>query len=293
VTRRDVPRAGGGLVGWEGRSRSDGWFRVKAPPTEVVISASGMHGDYRANYQVERVAIDGRTWLRVVPGKRKLSYRELSLKPGAAVTRVDLYLKRRTQVVGRVVGPDGQPWRGASGGPPLDGERVQVALDWDKVQSRWRWLPFGAIGPDGSFIAGDLYPGVPVVLIVFDDYTEVGGAVRVTPEADRSAEVMIRLEPAARVTGRVLMPDGKPVPGASVGLARVSGPYGDSDADGRFDLPGGVPGLPCTVSVGIHSDTDRKLLFTGTSRTVDVAPGQQVVDVGDIVLAPWREPPPE
>jgi hypothetical protein len=289
VSRRDIPRSSPALVGQDGKTGPDGWFRAKAPPTKVIVSADGMRGDYRGVYRVERVVADGRTWLRVRPGGRKRSYQELSLKPGPGVTGITLYLKRCAVLTGRVIAPDGQAWRGASGGWPLDGERVQVALDWDKVQSRWYWLSGGVIRPDGSFVAGGLYPGVPVVLIVFDDYTEVGGALRVTPELDRSAEVVIWLQPTARVMGRVVMPNGEPVGDASVAVTHVAAAHGNTDAAGHFDLPGGIPGLLCTVSAQVRSDTDRKLLFSGVSKTVEVAPGQEVVDVGDITLAPRVE----
>ncbi len=154
-------------------------------------------------------------------------------------------------------------------------------------------MPSAAIMRDGAFTAYGLYPGVPVVLTVFDDYAEVGGAVRLTPELDRNPEVMIRLEPTARVIGRVLTPDGKPTKGASVYLSHVPLPGGTTGPEGRFDLPAGMPGLPCAVSARLWSSADRKLLLTGTSKTMEVASGQKVVDVGDIVLAPWKEPPPE
>ncbi len=293
VTRRDVPRPGGRMVGQDGKGGPDGRFRAKAPPTRVVISAAMEEGDYQADYHVERVVVDGRTRLRVVPDKRKLSYRELSLKPGMTARGVDLYLKRCVRLTGRVVGPDGQAWVRTSVGPALPGETVYVTPDYDRVQSRMGWMPSAAILHDGTFTARDLFPGVPVVLTVFDDYTGLGGVAQVTPELDRNAEVVIRLAPAARVTGRVLMPDGTPAADASVYVRYVLAAYAETDAAGRFDFAGGIPGLPCVVSVSIRSDTDGKLLFTGTSKTVGIAPGQEVMDVGDIVLAPWKEPPPE
>jgi hypothetical protein len=289
VSRRDIPRSSPALVGQDGKTGPDGWFRAKAPPTKVIVSADGMRGDYRGVYRVERVVADGRTWLRVRPGGRKRSYQELSLKPGPGVTGITLYLKRCAVLTGRVVGPDGKPWVGVSGGRPLPSQTVYIGLDRERVQSRTAQMPSAAILRDGAFTAHGLYPGVPIVLAVFDDYTEVGGAVRLTPELDRNPEVVIRLGPTARVTGRVLMPDGQPARGASVGGGYMSATHGSTDAEGRFDLPGGIPGLPCAVSGRLRSDAGQALLLTGMSKTVEVAPGQEVVDVGDIVLAPERE----
>ncbi len=276
----------------------DGRFRARTAPVEtrIYVDFPGSTHDYlRGADTVTWVRKEGRLLAQITEDKGKPSSRELHPKPGEVITGVDLYLRRGAEVVGTVMGPDGNRWCAQSRYDPYppSRERVAATLDPAWVVDFRRALPGAHVDESGAFWMPGLYPGVPIILTVFDTDLEVGGAVQVTPEADEPTEVVIYLDPAARVRGRVLMPDGKPAAGARVGVFGVAAIGVYSDAAGRFDLAGGVSGLPCTVTANTVWRADRKDYLSGMSRTVAVAAGQKVVDVGDIVLAPVKLPSPQ
>jgi hypothetical protein len=276
----------------------DGRYRARTAPVETRIyvdSPGSTHDCLRGAYTVTWVRKGGRLLAQIAKDEGKPSSRELHPKPGELITGVDLYLRRGAEVVGTVIGPDGNPWCAQSGHDPYPPscERVVATLDPACVADLRRALPGAHVDESGAFWMPGLYPEVPVILTVFDSDLEVGGAVQVTPEADEPTEVVIHLGPAARVRGRVLMPDGKPAAGAHVGVVGVAAIGVYSDAEGRFDLAGGVPGLPCTVIAHTVWRADRKDCLKGLSRTVAVAAGREIVNVGDIVLAPVKLPSPQ
>ncbi len=98
------------------------------------------------------------------------------------------------------------------------------------------------------------------------------------------------MSPLATITGRVLMPDGSPAVGASIGAA---GRPALTDKDGRFNVKRGVLGRPTIVyamvppySPRVEGSSPPK--YRGNSKPFEVRPGEEKVDVGDITLEPYR-----
>ena len=185
-----------------------------------------------------------------------------------------------TALEGRVVDARGQPiaeagvWVSAAG-----------------ARSPWRGLfvqeeePDARSAPDGWFRVADLAPGQAVDLqVVRRGYAgaEVPGVV---PPAE---PVTVTLQPAVRVSGRVVDPDAKPVTGAEVFLMaeRQRGGFSGSrfagrtasDDEGRFVFTDVEPG---TLRVSARAEGRQPAELTG----VQAVAGKDVADL-ELVLAP-------
>jgi len=64
----------------------------------------------------------------------------------------------------------------------------------------------------------------------------VNHQVQLTVEDDQTNQVAVTLDPAPKITGTVLDPDGKPAPGIAVSYIPFNGQERKSDAQGRFTL---------------------------------------------------------
>lgn len=105
------------------------------------------------------------------------------------------------------------------------------------------------------------------------------GALRRVRAADASAPAVLKLQPTATITGRVLDPDGVPLAQASIGLRfmpnwEITGIHGSTDDQGRFVVEGVIPGGDYRVSVETFG------AITGITTVEAVAPGARV-DVGE------------
>jgi protocatechuate 3,4-dioxygenase beta subunit len=147
---------------------------------------------------------------------------------------------------GRVLDKAGRPVEGAEihrfdGMAPV--ERLEISLRHEK--------PITKTGADGRFTLGELPAGKPIHLFVTAE-----GSLPATVQGLRppTANLVIRLQPGARLAGRVVDENDEPVAEAGVRLvwqARLEGrPVGDSvyrdattDSTGRFEIrdsPAGV-----------------------------------------------------
>jgi hypothetical protein len=148
---------------------------------------------------------------------------------------------------------------------------------------------------DGDFSIEHLHPEMPVVVTMVDYERRLGGTARVTPTRGEVAEVTVHVHPCAHIIGRVLMPDGSPAQDVRLGVARYL-VRERIDENGRFDVPLGVVGLPSRVwaRVGkLFPDSSNPIWpprYSGESRLFEVRPGQDVIDIGDIVLEPYEYP---
>jgi protocatechuate 3,4-dioxygenase beta subunit len=170
----------------------------------------------------------------------------MELRPDSASDLGALVLTRGRQLEGRAIGPLGEPVEGA-----------EVWVVPDGIARSRVWVAFEEAGPaavtdqDGRFVLQGLNPRKVLGL----DVCRPGYHTRwIDVERSEEGPVQVELARAARVSGRVIDPDGKPVAGASVDASLSGASRGDftppsspcphngrfssaeTDAEGRFTL---------------------------------------------------------
>lgn len=224
------------------RSLRDGVFPASSEdevPAEVFRAVTGPDGHF-AVAALPQPAFDleiraagyaplSRLGIRIPADRTAIELGSFRLRPGATA-------------VGRVTDPRGRPIPGAA--------------VW--LQDSGAETPIAESGPDGRFVLRDLDPQASLALAIcrrgfLTAYLPVAASA---PEAAR-----VVLEPAARIAGRVLGPDGSPVAGAEAYAYRVSedlegsgvlygidclpGDHGleMTDGQGRFSMESLLPGV--------------------------------------------------
>ncbi|MEM8996775.1 MAG: carboxypeptidase-like regulatory domain-containing protein, partial [Acidobacteriota bacterium] len=150
----------------------------------------------------------------------------------------DLVLERASPVAGRVV------VAGEDGAPIADAEIFLFAPDFERFEALGRYLQFrtadARTGADGRFTVDGLHAGDTVALVV----RRPGYARRHLPAVVApDEEVLVRLDPAATLSGVVRLPDGEPARRAEVFLRRpfAIDPTGQlkvrTETDGAFSIP--------------------------------------------------------
>lgn len=152
---------------------------------------------------------------------------------------------------GVVVDPQGEPVADAEV-QPWGAERAGVMIRAGRASDDGPAPVFTAA--DGTFTLEDLAPGAALDLVVTHPGYGPGAAPGVAVPSETPVRVV--LQPAARVSGHVTGPDGKPVAGATVALREsatqvVGNPFshptrkaheGVTDDDGAFSFPDVSPG---------------------------------------------------
>ena len=121
----------------------------------------------------------------------------------------------------------------ASDGQPLGGARLVVGPSSEAiVATAWSDL-------DGAFELAGVPPGETVVTVHLAEYAP--RLLTVTADPQRPGTLEVKLTTAAPLAGRVVDPDGKPVPGAMVMTGKwhgyeTLGLQAMTDAEGRFTL---------------------------------------------------------
>ncbi|HUW13323.1 MAG TPA: hypothetical protein VM537_26600 [Anaerolineae bacterium] len=273
--RAEIPHGEVGPPGGPSvRTGEDGGYVAWGPPGEAMIACGSLKG-YMYNYTREKTTVGNREVLRITIDRDSASGgKRLYLTSGEVVRGVDLFLRRAAAVDGVVVGTDGKVWQGA---------RVEV-VEGEMVGGGYYSTPATLAKPDGTYSLDRLMPDVPITLLVLGEEEKMGRGVPVTPILGEVKHVEIQILPLARVRGRALLPDGKPAAGAKVSPWYLSSNFdGRCDAAGRFEVLGAVVGLATAVTVKLPS------LAKASDRFV-AAPGQDVVDVGDLVMRPVGPP---
>lgn len=169
-----------------------------------------------------------------------------------------LVLQPGARLAGRVVDPRGKPIPGAG---IFLAERLPSRASWEKTL---RGEPDAESGRDGSFVVDDLARGIPLHLLVrADGY--IATAVRSVRPPVRGP-LLVRLEPAAVLRGRLLDEAGEAVSGARVNLTWQEiladdpreRPVGEaiersavSNGEGRFEIAE-VPAGEVSLDVRAH-----------------------------------------
>ena len=203
--------------------------------------------------------------IQISPGEGAADLGTVVLRPGA-------------RIAGRVIDSKGKPI--ASAGV----HRVESLEPLDHRSARLEGEKPDAIsGADGKFVLEDLASGLPLNLIVRAPGHLPAGVRNVRPPNQKP--LMVRLEAAAQLRGRVVSAEGEPVAGARVDFIweaavpdrpeRKTGPpverFATSDREGRFEL---------------------RNLPSGTATVSAWAEGHVPVD-GREVTVPWPDPDQE
>jgi protocatechuate 3,4-dioxygenase beta subunit len=178
------------------------------------------------------------------PGFAPSVVRGLQIRPGKTPQPAgDLVLRPGVRLAGRVVDRAGRGIAGAAV------HLVQQIDDLDRLEARLRERQPAAVSTgDGTFVLGDQPSGAPLSLVISAQGFLPAGLRGVRAPVARP--VVVRLEPAALVRGRVLDEDGAGIPGARISLEwRGSLPEKPSirtsehamrtavaDREGRFEL---------------------------------------------------------
>ncbi len=218
------------------------------------------------------------------PGFSATRVRGLTLP--AAVGTTDLgtvMLQPGLGVAGRVVDRDDRPiagatvrlWPGARGIGRFRG-RAFPGMDAEHEAKS---------GADGTFLIADLAPGTSGAVAAEASGYAPGEPVRVTVPAE--APVRLVLQPAAKVSGRVVDDGGDPVPGAMLMVTQVAERAvggmpafpdisGTTDERGRFSLDGLEAGR---IELGAQAEG----YIAAPAKALDIAAGREVKDVELVV----------
>jgi RNA polymerase sigma factor (sigma-70 family) len=192
----------------------------------------------------------------------------LKIEPAAGTVKQDIVLERASALPVKIVDATNRPVKGAwvSGMGPRWSEPMQLT--------------------EAAFDVYQLEPGLPRLVVVYDPVGKQVGTLRL--KGDEKEPAVVKLGSGAKVTGRLVDENGRPLSGFGVGLyhleraaeeiqKQVSGAK-VTDADGKFTVDV-VPGVKFTMS------------FTRGARTYQVtkqidetaAPGK-TLDLGDVQI---------
>jgi protocatechuate 3,4-dioxygenase beta subunit len=258
------------------------------PAGEEAAAATGADGRFRiAGAPGARFTVEVSK-----PGYAPLAWRDLPAPPGeGAIDLGVLDLVPGAAVEGTVSDPQGRPIAGA---------RVWLlAAPGSSRRTRDRGAgaePAARADAEGGFRLADLRPGEPVGLRIDADGYLAAEVPAVEPPT--AAPLAVVLEPAARVSGRVVDAGGAPIAGAEVrlgpreaaagtaGVPRAAGARelaAAAGADGRFEIagvaagpirveayaPGFSPSAPLAVDIAPGRDLDGLLLVLDRGAVLD------------------------
>jgi hypothetical protein len=239
-----------------GAAVDDSTAFVHAEPPRAANVVSGIQYGHMPNF------IQG--GVRINPGKEaKSTTYEIGLDPGGTLTCA-------------IVGPDGKPLTGCrlfNGVPNVFAS----------------WAPEPLAGSD--FTLRHLPAGKPYTLIVLHPEKKLVRLLEL--KGGEKGPLTVKLEPAGTVTGRLLNPDGKPMPrtGLTIDFELPIGggllphyPEVKTDAEGRFRIDGLAPGLPYFVLLG------KPPLFVGEVTRLKIRTGE-TRDLGEVKYMPLPQEP--
>ncbi len=269
-------------------------FRLTVPPGEGLIYANVRGTNLPYTRARLRPADKGKGIGGIGDGEPMMirldayhAYKMIDVPPDAESIAVDLELTRGATRKGRLIGPTGKPVVGA-----------QCAGYSDA------WAEFKTL-TDDTFEVFALKAGQPrEVIFAHKDLQLVGWLVLKDADLKSDAPVVVQLQRAGSIKGRLVDEDGLPLAGAGLGIQTH---YPDSqgrwtararlwpesegvtsDADGRFRIDGLKPGLKSTIIVGSKGRPGKRMETGEVFHNITVQPGE-IRDVGDVKVKPQPE----
>ncbi|MEN1678504.1 MAG: M56 family metallopeptidase [Planctomycetota bacterium] len=288
------------------RSDNEGRYRLVALPGEGYVTFNADNhqiyprakGILKSDGSVTEVAEIIRTNPSyLMPGN---SHLVAEVNPHEQSERVELNLQldRGTTAIGRVVDPEGEPVTDFY----HTGQLAEFAGSWDRSKA-------------DKFEIVSYNPEQPRHVYFVQQERQLAGHTLVQGELPE--DLVVQLQPAGKVMGRLVDKDGEPLPNcqlsrhflptASPAERRVdakaaplphnvihsSSPQYETDSNGRFEIAGLVPG----VEYGLEA-TDRESMMARSRRApkfsgpldvvIEVAPGESK-DLGDVRLLDEKE----
>ncbi len=280
-----------------GRSgTTDPAFQITVPPGEGVIRASarGWETPYaRAQLRpADKEKLGGEeAFARYYSSGH--TYRIVNVPADVESFTADLELTRGLTRKGKLVGPDGQPVIGA--------RCYGVIPSWGYLKTL----------ADDTFEVFGLESGRPRLVIFAHQARRLVGSVVINKDNLKAdATMVVRLEPAGSIKGRLVDEDGLPLagariavltwdldgrnlpPGANHGGSYCLWPDGEifvSGGDGRFQVDGLKPGVRSTLNIENSVRPVSYLSINDLLRNAGIKPGE-VRDVGDVKITARPEP---
>jgi beta-lactamase regulating signal transducer with metallopeptidase domain/protocatechuate 3,4-dioxygenase beta subunit len=276
---RELPEFGNGFVrgDWSQRYQTaeDGTFRLLGLPGHAIIGTD--HGGlaFRKGMGSESIAgmgADGnfKTWHNPMNASKNWpdSMKEINPAKVEDEVRVDLELDPGGTVRLTAVDPEGRP--------AGDLSVMRVSNSGARSQANQ--------SPDVEAI--NFAPNEARTVVLREERRGIGKAVRVRLGDDAKGPVVVKLEPLAAITGRVVDADDQPIVGATVNASmkpvedyHPSLPDVVTDRAGRFRVPG-VP-VGCDYRLSVHRNRTNARSFNTTWGDATVKPGE-TTDVGDV-----------
>jgi hypothetical protein len=261
-------KEGGGRAGH--LSLTDPTFRLTVPPGQGMFCASP-----RARETPYTCARLSETDIgKVDVGLKPLlpafnTYKVIDVPDTAEPFTVEFKLTRGLSRKGRLVGPDGTPVPGAQCYGLVN------TLEYVKTLS------------DDTFEVLGLEPDLPRQLIFVQKDRRLVGSVLIKGEdAKNDTPIEVRLGPPGTVKGRLIDEEGLPLWGTR--LIFVSSSFGHegsaytTDADGRFQIVGLIPGIASEVVVDKNARPNYRLDTGGVLGRILVQHPAEVRNLGDV-----------
>lgn len=208
---------------------------------------------------------------------------------------VDAALEAGRTIRGVLLGSDGLPVPGKAsilGWPEGPFARSGARILTSKGNLQAPGIQEVPVGSDGAFLLQG-FPTDKAVHLWAQGGTEAMNETKILEPGPAEAYVTLRCDAAGEIAGRVLDPDGRPVPGASVAISAGDKDWSFmqrtmTDADGQYRLKG----LPS--GQGLHLEAWKSGFNNFAWREVPLGIGNAdlVLEPGkkDMVVKPWPKP---
>jgi RNA polymerase sigma factor (sigma-70 family) len=269
--------------------RGDAAFAMTVPPGHGMIAATAAVSTKDDPYACARLKAEDRgkgignfsdgESIRF-PLNSHHAYRFINLPADADSFNINLELRRGDTRKGKLIGPTGKP---------VNGARVHALSS--------RWGNVRTLESDSFEVYGLERGGSRLVLFAHKELRLVGSVVFNDENIKSETALVVRMERAGSVKGRLVDEDGQPLAGAKLGSMTFDldgdnlpgGPDGlwpdneafTADADGRFQVDGLKRDARTTISVTAGSRPSVRLSTGEVLKNLTAEPGQ-VRDMGNV-----------